>query len=97
MYPSGALFENSVSQHRIPKLAIALTFVLVVLPVQILFSRQKMDSINLDRGRGILHDAYDNGKKHYYDPKYRGVDLDARFKAFDEKIRGAQSPGQSFG
>jgi len=56
-----------------------------------------MDAVSLDRARAILHDAYDNVKKHYYDPKFHGVDVDARFKAFDEKIRSAQSLSHSFG
>lgn len=86
-----------MSQHRIPKLVIALTLLPVLSTAQSLRSQQKMDSLNLDRARGILHDAYDNVKKHYYDTKYHGVDLDARFKAFDEKIRDAQSLSQAFG
>jgi C-terminal processing protease CtpA/Prc len=85
-----------VSQHRIPKLAVVLVSLLVIATAQSLRS-QKMDSINLDRARAILHDAYDNVKKHYYDTKYHGVDIDARFKAFDEKIKSAQSLSESFG
>ncbi|MGA8553291.1 MAG: S41 family peptidase [Candidatus Acidiferrales bacterium] len=86
-----------MSQHRILKLAIVFTFLLVISTGQPLRSQQKMDSLNIDRARGILHDAYDNVKKHYYDPKYHDVDLDARFRAFDEKIRTAQSLSESFG
>ena len=36
-------------------------------------------------------------KKNYYDPKYRGMDLDARFKTAEEKIKTATSVGQIFG
>jgi hypothetical protein len=51
----------------------------------------KMDSINLDRSRGILRDAYENVKKHYYDPKFHGLDIDARYHEFDAKIQNASS------
>lgn len=36
-------------------------------------------------------------KKDYYDPNFRGIDLDARFKVADEKIKQATSLGQIFG
>ena len=70
---------------------------LAVLAAGTLQSQQKMNSINLDRSRGMLHDAYDNLKKHYYDPKYHGLDIDARFHEFDEKIKNASSLSQAFG
>jgi C-terminal processing protease CtpA/Prc len=57
----------------------------------------KMDSINLDRSRGILRDAYENVKKHYYDPKFHGLDIDARYHEFDAKIQNASSLSQAFG
>jgi C-terminal processing protease CtpA/Prc len=57
----------------------------------------KMDSINLDRSRGILRDAYENVKKHYYDPKFHGLDIDARYHEYDAKIHSASSLSQAFG
>ena len=36
-------------------------------------------------------------KKNYYDPTFHGVDIDASFKAAAEKIKQAQSLGQTFG
>lgn len=56
-----------------------------------------MDNYNRDRARAILHDAYDNVKKHYYDPKFHGLDIDARFHQYDQKIVDATSLSQSFG
>lgn len=35
-------------------------------------------------------------KTYYYDPKFRGLDIDARFKEADQKINEAQSTGQIF-
>jgi len=57
----------------------------------------KMDSLNLDRARGILRDAYENVKKHYYDPKFHGMDIDARYHEFDARIQNASSLSQAFG
>jgi C-terminal processing protease CtpA/Prc len=70
---------------------------LAAIPSASLFSQQKMDNFNRDRARAILHDAYDNVKKHYYDPKFHGLDLDARYHQYDEKISAAGSLSQSFG
>jgi len=54
-------------------------------------AQQKMDSLDMDRARGMLRDARDAVKKYYYDPKYHGVDLDARYQQFDERIKAAPS------
>ena len=50
-----------------------------------------MDSIDRDRARQMLRDARDAGKKYYYDPKDHGIDLDARYQQFDERIKAATS------
>lgn len=57
----------------------------------VLRAQQKMDSIDRDRARQMLRDARDAVKKYYYDPKYHGVDLDARYQQFDERIKAAPS------
>ncbi len=54
-------------------------------------AQQKMNSMDMDRARGMLHDAHDAVKKYYYDPKYHGVDIDARYKEYDERIKAAPS------
>jgi C-terminal processing protease CtpA/Prc len=86
-----------MSQHRIPKLQLAAFVVVAALSGAALQSQQKMDSINQERARAMLRDAYDDVKKHYYDPKFHGLDLDVRYHQFDEKIRNAGSLSQSFG
>jgi C-terminal processing protease CtpA/Prc len=65
-------------------------------------SAQRADSqafSNLDRGRvrDMLGAIKDDIKKYYYDPKYRDVDVDATFRAADERIKQANSFGQAFG
>jgi len=56
-------------------------------------------SLDLDRerGRSMLKMVKSDLKKHYYDSTFRGIDLDARFKQADEKVKEATSVGQVFG
>jgi C-terminal processing protease CtpA/Prc len=86
-----------MSQHRILQLVLASAMVLAALPIPAVRSQQKMDSLNLDRARAMLRDAYDNVKKHYYDPKFHGIDLDARYHEYDDKVRNAPTISQAFG
>lgn len=50
---------------------------------------QTMSVNEQQRAKNMLHEAYDVVKKNYYDPKFHGVDLDARLKEFDEKLKAA--------
>src|SRR5271170_6424015 len=86
-----------MAQQRILRIACAVTLLFVSLPGASALSQQKIDNFNRERARAILRDAYDNVKKHYYDPKFHGLDVDARFHQFDEKIGDAGSLSQSFG
>ena len=52
-------------------------------------AQQRMNSSDMDEARQMLRDARDAVKKYYYDPKYHGVDLDARYKEYDDRIKGA--------
>ena len=58
---------------------------------------QKVESKDRDRGQVMLSRIKDQLKKNYYDPGYRGMDLEARFKTASEKIKTDQSVGQIFG
>src|SRR5258707_14247411 len=40
---------------------------------------------------GMLTNAYDVVKQHYYDPTYRGLDWDARYRTYDDKVKSATS------
>jgi C-terminal processing protease CtpA/Prc len=64
--------------------AVALSLAPIVLTAQ-----QKMNSTDMDHARQMLRDARDAVKKNYYDPKYHGVDLDARYQQFDDRIKAA--------
>ena len=49
---------------------------------------QTLSSLDRERARGMLNVIKGDLKKNYYDPAMHGMDLDARFKAADEKMNG---------
>jgi C-terminal processing protease CtpA/Prc len=57
-------------------------------------AQQRMNSFDMDESRGMLRDALDAVKKYYYDPKYHGIDLEKRYREYDEKIKDAPSLNQ---
>lgn len=58
---------------------------------------QKVESKDRDRGQTMLLRIKDELKKNYYDPGYRGMDLDGRFATASAKIKEAASVGQILG
>ena len=60
-------------------------------------SAQTLTATDRDRGHTMLRVLKNEIKKNYYDPTFRGIDLEARFKAADEKVDAAKSVGQIFG
>jgi carboxyl-terminal processing protease len=58
---------------------------------------QKIDNIDRDRGRLMLKTIKEDIKNNYYDSKFHGLDLEARFQQADEKLKQATSLGQIFG
>jgi hypothetical protein len=61
-----------------------------------LTAQQKMDSINADRAMQILRDAHDCVKKNYYDQSIHGLDWEARYREYQEKMKNARSLSQAF-
>jgi C-terminal processing protease CtpA/Prc len=59
-------------------------------------AQQKISNADRDRAQEILQDVHEDVKKHYYDEKFHGVDLDARYKAYKVKIDQAQNLGEAF-
>ncbi len=58
---------------------------------------QSISSYDRDSGREMLKMVRLDIQKNYYDPAFHGIDLEARFKEADEKIKKATSNGQIFG
>src|SRR5205085_5750340 len=50
-----------------------------------------------ERGREMLKQIKEDISKNYYDPTFHGIDLDARFKEADERIKQADSSGLIYG
>ncbi len=83
---------------RSPLRAAALALALVATVTTGLTARAQ-DFGDQDRARGktMLNVIKKDIQKNYYDPSYRNVDLDARFKAAEDRIAKAQSNGEVFG
>lgn len=76
--------------------AIAVASLMLLLPIAIAHA-QKVESKDRDRGQIMLDRIKDELKKNYYDPTFRGMNLDVRFKTASDKIKEATSVGQIFG
>lgn len=57
----------------------------------------QFDRIAKSQAKDMLKAARAAIKEEYFDPKFRGLDLDARFKVAEEKIEAATSMGQALG
>lgn len=60
-------------------------------------SAQKLDSIERQRAVDMLKTVKASLKENYYDPNFHGIDVDARFKLAEEKLKVANSLGQAYG
>jgi C-terminal processing protease CtpA/Prc len=61
-------------------------------------AQQQAGMDNTVRGEvsDMLHCAYEEVNKHYYDPKLQGIDWDARYRQFSERIANAPNLGEGF-
>ena len=60
-------------------------------------SGQSITNYDRDAGRQMLKMIRLDIEKTYYDPNYRGIDLQERFSQADERIKNAKSNGEIFG
>jgi C-terminal processing protease CtpA/Prc len=58
---------------------------------------QSFSSQDRDRGATMLKIIKDDISKHYYDPAFHGIDLDARFKLAENKMKLTKSNAEIFG
>jgi C-terminal processing protease CtpA/Prc len=86
-----------MSRRMLASTAIGVVLSLAPASFRLFSAQEKMDSISLDRARGILRDAHEMVKKNYYDPKFHGLDWDALYREYDEKIKSAGSLSQGLG
>jgi C-terminal processing protease CtpA/Prc len=59
--------------------------------------QQGISGFDRSRARQILDLIKNDIRKNYYDDKYRSIDLEARFKDADEKLKAATSIGHAWG
>jgi C-terminal processing protease CtpA/Prc len=78
------------------RVIVCLALILSV-PFATAHGQEKASDLDRERGRIMLKRIKDDLKKNYYDPKFHGVDIEAAFKAADEKLKDARSVGQVFG
>jgi C-terminal processing protease CtpA/Prc len=58
---------------------------------------QSIGGQDRDAGLLMLKNIKDDIRKNYYDPTFRGINLDERFMAAEERIKQAKSNGEIFG
>ncbi|HEU4875433.1 MAG TPA: S41 family peptidase [Pyrinomonadaceae bacterium] len=58
---------------------------------------QSISSLDIDRGNSMLRAIRSDIEQNYYDPKFRGIDIEALFKQAKDRINKADSNGQIFG
>jgi C-terminal processing protease CtpA/Prc len=69
------------SGHKVVVLLICLAFALPA-PGQ----KPKLNAFDYALAHDMLHDAYNDVKKNYYDPQYHGIDLDARYHEYETRL-----------
>jgi len=60
------------------------------------FAQQQTSQFERDRGKTMLNTIKNDVKKNYYDPTFRGLDLEAKFKEAEEKIKTAETQNEIF-
>jgi len=76
---------------------VSLCFILLAETVYSPVTSQTLSGYERQRGQAMLRMVKEDLKRHYYDPTFRGMDVEARFQEAEEKIKQAVSNGQVFG
>ena len=85
--------RNENWRTRVRALATVFMLAVAALPAQ----AQQLSNFDRDRGKTMLNTVKNEIKKSYYDPNFHGLDIEARFKEAEEKMKQATSLGQVFG
>ena len=54
-------------------------------------STPSMSANDLYKVRGMMREAYETVRKNYYDPSFRGLDWEARYREYDAKLKSAST------
>ncbi len=82
-------------KHQAALIATVFSIVLFITPEHLL--AQGMDRLERSRMKDMLSIVKDTVKKNYYDPSFKGIDIDAKFKAADERMGQVTSTSQALG
>jgi carboxyl-terminal processing protease len=87
-----------LAPSRLRASALAASLVLLFAAVAARPARaQSISGFDRERARQILQTVKSEVRKNYYDTAYRSIDLEARFKEADEKLKAATSLGHAWG
>lgn len=75
----------------------AFLFLLLLQPGGNASAQFQSGSVNRDRGIQMLQAMKQDLKDYYYDPNFRGIDLDQKFKTAEQAIKNSKSTAQIFG
>ncbi len=84
-------------KHRVISLPLLLALTLVAICLSQNALAQTVNGRDREAALQMLHKIKDEIKKNYFDPNFRGVNLDETFKAAEAKMSQATSNGQMFG
>jgi C-terminal processing protease CtpA/Prc len=59
-------------------------------------AQQQISSMDRAHAEEMLQQIHDAVKKDYYDPKFHGVDMDARYQQYEEALKKAPTLGEAF-
>jgi len=76
--------------------AAVVIFALILFGISTTFA-QSLSRIERGQAKDMLNAVRNEIKNKYYDPTFRGLDLEARFRIAEEKLDKAVTLGQAFG
>ncbi len=83
-------------RYGIPSIAGLLACILFAVPACRAQQQMRLSKDEEFRVSGMLRDAYSEVKKHYYDPKFQGVDWEARYRQYSTNIEKARNVGDGY-
>ena len=72
------------------RVLVLLAWLMFALPAH--SQKPKLNAFDYALAHDMLHDAYNDVKKNYYDPQYHGIDLDARYHEFEARLANVARP-----
>jgi carboxyl-terminal processing protease len=75
----------------------SLLIVAVLILTPLARTQEKLDKFKVEQGLLILESVHEEVKKHYYDPTFHGVNIDAEFAKAKQKVSTVDSLSRTFG